>query len=673
MQNKILNIIKRDGNVVAFDEKRIADAVYKTTVSLGQPDPKIAADTASSVVELLNQTFDEDTAPTVEDIQDVVEHVLINQKLTKIAKAYILYRQQRAEIRKQKEAILGVMDKSKLTPNALLIAKERYLLKDEKSSETPLGMFSRAAKAIASAERKYAPDKEQVKHWEKKFYNCMSQLDFLPSGRILAGAGTENSQLLSSFVIPLGDSTKEIFKALYHSSIIKRYGGGVGFSFSHIRRKGDKTSSLDSRASGPVAFMHLFDHASSLISISSKRKGANMGSLSVEHPDIIDFITSKMNYAIPNFNISVEITDKIIKEMAKNTDYDLIDPASGKPVEKINARKVFDLLITMAWKYGDPGILFIDTINRYNPTPPLGRFETTDPCGDQPLLPYGAVPYGAINLSNFTLNNAVDWNKLKAAIPLAVRFLDNAIDATFFPISTFKKNIQGLRIIGLGVLGFADLLYALGIPYDSKEAISLAEQLMLFIQKRAHEASQQLAEERGTFPLWDKSVYCKKKVKMRNASVTTISPCGARSILADTSSGIEPNFALGYYRRTIAAGELLHINPLFEKQAKQLGIYSTELMRKIANDGTLKDIEEVPELMKKVFVTAHEIAPAWHIKVQAAFQKHVDSAISKTINFPYHASIKDIEEACLLAYKLGCKGLTVYRDGSREDQIINVY
>ncbi len=674
-ENKIKNIIKRDGDIVAFDEKRIMDAVYKSTVAIGEPNLNIAEETARKVVDLLNQTFDEDTAPTVEDIQDVVEHVLINEKLTKIAKSYILYRQERAEIRKQKETILGRVDKSKLSPNALLIAKERYLLRDNdrKSTETPIDMFRRVAKAIAASERRYNADKEKIKFWEKKFYNCISQLDFVPAGRIMAGAGTPEGQLLSSFVIPLGDSTKEIFKALYDSSIIKRYGGGVGFSFSKLRAKGSKTSSTTTKASGPVAFMHLFDHSSGLVSSSEHRKGANMGSLSVEHPDIIDFITSKADRSLQNFNISVEITDNFMKALSKNRDYELIDPRTGRVVERTNARKILSLLITMAWKFGDPGMLFIDRINQANPVPALGRFETTDPCGDQPLLSYGAVAYGAINLAHFALENDVDWNKLRALIPLTVRFLDNTLDATRFPITRFKKTVYGLRNVGLGVMGFADLLYELGVPYNSKEAIKLASRIMNFIQTNAHEASRQLAEERGTFPLWKKSAYTKKNQKRRNATITTIAPCGARSILADTSGGIEPHFGLCYYRRTVATGEIMHINPIFEKAAKQNGFYSTELMRDTASQGGIKGIEEIPAEIKKVFVTAHDITPEWHIRIQAAFQEHTDNAISKTINFPYQATIKDVEEAFLLAYKLGCKGLTVYRDGSRDDQVLYTY
>tara|TARA_Y100000310_G_scaffold336148_1_gene419965 strand:+ start:3086 stop:5116 length:2031 start_codon:yes stop_codon:yes gene_type:complete len=670
--NRIQSIIKREGDVVNFDEKRIYRAVFKATISIGEPDKLIAQETASKVIEILNQTYDEDTAPTIEDIQDVVEQVLINQNLTKVAKAYILYRQERTDLRKQKEDILGLVDTSKLSPNAVLIAKQRYLLKDKQGIvvESPLEMFQRVAKNIASAEKKYV-DKAKIKFWQGKFYNAMAELDFIPSGRILASAGTNNNQLLSSFVVPLGDSTKEIFKALYDSSIIKRYGGGVGFSFSKLRKRGKQTAFVNRKASGPIAFMNLFDHSSRLISVSGQRKGANMGSLSVEHPDILDFITAKTNHALPNFNVSVEITDNFMRAVLKNADYPLIDPSTKEEVDTLNARKVFDLLITMAWKYGDPGILFIDTINKNNPHKTLGDFETTDPCGDQPLLPYTGVSYGAINLANFVQDNNINWAKLKAIIPIAVRFLDNVIDVTKFPINGFKRNTLGLRNVGLGILGFADMLYSLGIPYNSRQALKIAEKVMSFIQSHAHKTSSMLAEKKGNFPYWEKSIYGVHKIKKRNATLTTISPCGARGIIANTSGGIEPHFALGYYRRTVAAGEILYINPVFEKLAKQIGIYSSDLMRKITSTGSIHDIEEIPDHLKKIFVTAHDISPEWHIRIQSAFQKYVDNAISKTINFPYNASIKDVEDACLLAFKLKCKGITVYRDGSREDQIIS--
>jgi ribonucleoside-diphosphate reductase alpha chain len=359
-----------------------------------------------------------------------------------------------------------------------------------------------------------------------------------------------------------------------------------------------------------------------------------------------------------------------MKAVLKNQDYFLVDPVTQKEVETINARKVFDLMITMAWKYGDPGMLFIDTINKYNPTPILGNFETTDPCGDQPLLPYGGVPYGAINLSNFVEKKKINWSKLKAVIPIAVRFLDNCIDVTTFPITTFKKNVTGLRNIGLGILGFADLLYLLEVSYTGREAISLAQKLMEFIQTQAQETSRKIAEEKGNFKLYPKSIFAKKRIRRRNASLTTISPCGARGILADTTGGIEPNFALGYYRRTVASGEILHINPVFEEVAKKRGFHSTDLMRKIAAASSLNDVPEIPDDVKKIFVTAHDIPPECHIRIQATFQKYVDNAISKTVNFPYSATLKDVERVCLLAYKLGCKGITTYRDGSRDDQII---
>lgn len=560
-----------------------------------------------------------------------------------------------------------------LTKNALKVLEKRYLRKDEngKVIETPEQMFRRVASNIAKADEKYGGD---VKKTEKEFYDMMVNLYFLPNSPTLMNAGTSIQQLSACFVLPVEDSMDKIFETLKHTALIHQSGGGTGFSFSRIRPKGDIVRSTGGIASGPVSFMKVFNSATDVIKQGGRRRGANMGILRVDHPDIMEFITCKEDpKELTNFNISVAVTDEFMEKVKKGEDYELINPRTGKAVKKLNAKEVFDKIVEEAWKTGEPGLIFIDEINRHNPTPHVGQIEATNPCGEQPLLPYESCNLGSINLSKFVKNGEIDWEKLKDITWKAVHFLDNVIDMNKYPIPEIKKMTLANRKIGLGVMGFADMLIQLNIPYDSNEALELAEKIMSFIQKEAKQASVELGKERGSFPNFKGSVYDGKYPAMRNATVTTIAPTGSISIIAGCSSGIEPLFAIAFVRNVLDKEDRLYeINPYFEKIAKEMGFYSEELLQKIAdNNGSVQGLEEVPIEVQRIFVTALDISPEWHVRMQAAFQKYVDNATSKTINLREDATIEDVRKAYMLAYELKCKGITVYRYGSRPQQVIS--
>ena len=563
---------------------------------------------------------------------------------------------------------------AELTENAIRVLGKRYLLKDENGNvvETPEEMFHRVAHDIALADEKYGEDKKKT---EKEFYEIMSDLLFIPNSPTLMNAGTNIQQLSACFVIPIDDSMASIFEAVKHTALIHQSGGGTGFSFSRIRPKGDIVKSTGGIASGPISFMKVFNAATDVIKQGGRRRGANMGILHVTHPDILDFIKCKDDpKELTNFNISVTVTDEFMEKVKKGGDYDLINPRTKKPVGKLNAKEVFDLITEHAWKTGEPGIIFLDEINRHNPTPNVGMIESTNPCGEQPLLPYESCNLGSINLSKFVEGSDIDWDKLRDVVWKAVHFLDNVIDRNKYPIPQIKKMTLANRKIGLGVMGFADLLIKLKIPYDSNEALEMAEKIMSFIEKEGKLASIKLGKKRGSFPNFKGSLLEKKYEAMRNATVTTIAPTGTISIIAGCSSGIEPLFAISFVRNVLDKGDKLYeLNPYFEKIAKEMGFYNDELMKKIAdNNGSVQGIEEIPIELQRIFVTALDISPEWHVKMQAAFQKYTDNATSKTINLREEATIEDIRNAYMLAYELKCKGITVYRYGSRPEQVLVV-
>jgi ribonucleoside-diphosphate reductase alpha chain len=567
------------------------------------------------------------------------------------------------------------VDDIPLSDNARKVLERRYLLKDHlgRIVETPREMFGRVAKAVSEADLLYDKGSD-VKKLEQEFFDLMTDLNFLPNSPTLMNAGTEIGQLSACFVLPVGDSIREIFDAVKNMAMIHQSGGGTGFSFSRLRPKDDVVKSTGGIASGPLSFMRVFDEATEIIKQGGRRRGANMGILRVDHPDILDFIRAKeKGDFLTNFNISISATDQFMEAVKSNGRCDLINPRTGKITKTLRARVVFDRAAKSAWKTGDPGFIFIDEINRHNPTPNVGEIESTNPCGEQPLLPYESCNLGSVNLSRMVRDGSIDWEKLKRTVHLGIHFLDNIIDINNFPLPEIVSITKGNRKIGLGVMGFAEMLIQVGIPYASDDALEVAERVMACIQKEAIAQSMELARGRGSFPNFKGSLWDTRGFEgMRNASLITIAPTGTLSIIADTSSGIEPLFAISFYREILEGTRLLEVNHLFLSTAEEEGIASRELMESIALKGSVQALPSVPEHLKRIFLTALDISPEWHVKMQAAFQKHTDNAVSKTVNLPRDATAEDIAKAFLMAYESRCKGITVFRYGSKKHQVLSI-
>ena len=674
MAETIKKVRKRDGTIVDFNARKIEVAIEKASFEV-LADKKKSADIGRSItaviVSKLSQKF-QNKIPDIESIQDTVETTLMNEGYGRIAKSYILYRERHNQLRKNKSA-LGLKDDLKLPVNTMEVLKKRYLLKDDKQNiiETPSELFRRIASHVAQAEDNFktSVSKQEV---EEKFYQMMRNLEFMPNSPTLMNAGTSLGQLSACFVIPVHDSIEGIFDALSDMAKIHQTGGGTGFSFSNLRPKADIVGSTKGQASGPVSFMSIFDQATGVIVQGGRRRGANMGILRCDHPDIVDFIEAKITAGrFSNFNLSVAVTDNFMRAVTNNKVFDLINPRTKQIAKKIKAAALFDLIVNAAWRTGDPGLVFIDEINRRNPTPSIGQIEATNPCGELPLLAFESCNLASINLAKIIDKNIVNWLKLKDLVTWGVRFLDNVIEVNKYPLPQIRDITLANRKIGLGVMGFADLLISLGIPYGSTESITFAGKLMRFIHKASLDASIALAKERGVFPNFEKSIYAKSGPRLRNATVNTIAPTGTISIIAGCSSGIEPLFAISFIRNVLSGTRLFEINPAFEEAAKQKGFHTHDIFAQIAQTGSIANIKKIPADIKKVFVTASDINPQQHLQIQAAFQKYTDNAVSKTINLSADATVEDVRKIYLLAHKLKCKGITIYRYGSKAQQVLS--
>jgi ribonucleoside-diphosphate reductase alpha chain len=558
----------------------------------------------------------------------------------------------------------------KLSAVAHEVLRKRILLCDSEGGplETPEEMFWRVAWEIAKVERRYVPSPD-VRETATSFFQMMQALDFLPNSPTLVNAGLSQGQLSACFVLPIEDSMESIFDALRDMALIQKTGGGTGFSFSHLRPRGDAIGSTRGQSSGPVSFMKLFDYACETTRSGGARRGANMGVMRFDHPDILEFIAAKSEAdTLRTFNISVAVPDAFMDWVRRSSEYPLLNPRSGQEVSRVNARHVFDAIVDSAWKTGDPGLVFLDAINRQNPIPAVGPIEATNPCGEQPLLPYESYNLGSINVAHFVRDSRIDFPRLRSVVHLAVRFLDDVVDANHYPLPQIEEKTLANRKIGLGIMGFADLLLLLGLPYDSPEALTTADELVTFISREANAESCRLGEARGVFPNHGRSVFPTQGLKRRNATVTTIAPTGTISLIAGCSGGIEPLFAICYVRNVLGETKQFHLHPLFERMA---GPYLTESVRRsISHIGSVQKVKEIPESIRRVFVTAHDIEPEWHVRMQAVFQQHIENAVSKTVNLRRTATRNDIEKTFFLAHELGCKGITVFRDGCKGEQVL---
>jgi len=688
-------VIKRSKSNQPYQKEKVFRSIIRAQENINAIDETLAIQISDLVDSDLNKRLRKEAVIGTDDIGDTVERILLEENLFHIAKAYLIARErQRQEARASKG--MGIKDDLGLSYNQLIVIGNKYLQKDDhgKIIETPKQMFVRVAKAIANAEKK---DK---KVWEEKFFKLMTEFRFLPGGRTLANAGTVNNQLANCFVLPMPDSVDGVFQVVKESSILKKNGGGVGFSMGRIRPKGDLVSTTSGRACGPVAIMHILNKASDMLLQAGGRRSGNMVVLPVTHPDIFEFLTCKEDEnALNHINFSLGLTSKFMKAVQRDESWPLINPRTGEEINTVDARSIFDLATTMAWKNGDPGMIFLDEINKYNPTPEVGVIESVNLCGEQPLLPYEACNLGSVNLakhivrimnhelgimdkknkeshnSKFIIHNSfsVDWEKLRETIQLSIRFLDNVVSICTYPLEKVEKTVKANRKIGLGVMGWADMLVRLDIAYNSKEALDLAEKIAQFIQTEGRKESQKLAMEKGAFANWQGSLWQKQGLKpMRNATITTIAPTGSIAMAAACSYGVEPHFALAFYKQVMGGYKLPDMNSDLLKALQKVHLADNGEIQSIMEAGSIQHLEQIPLAIRKVFVTAHDLSIEDHIKMQAAWQKYTDNAVSKTINMRHDSTVADVGNAFMMAWKLKLKGITIYRDASRSTQVLNV-
>ncbi len=668
---KIIQIRKKDGSIVPFEAQKLEKSLENALASARIKNVKVAKKLSGQVIAALEKHIPKGILPTVKDVQDIILEVLKKNRLPDVAKAYVQHR------KVHKEAVgfrtvYGVRDDIGMSTNAIIVLAKRYLLRNDQGAiiETPARLFRRVAKALAAVEAIYG---KSVKKAEEDFYDLLATQLFLPNTPTLMNAGTPLGQLSACFVLPVEDDLRSIFHTLENQMLIHQSGGGTGFSFGRLRPKGDLVRSTQGVASGPVSFMTIYDKATEVIKQGGKRRGANMGILPIEHPDIEEFINAKRKEGVlTNFNVSVAVTDTFMDAVAKEKELELVNPRNKRPTKKIKAKDLWNQMIQAAWECGDPGIVFIDEINRKQPTPQVGMIESTNPCGEVPLLPYEPCNLGSINLAKCVKNGKLNWEKLKHVVRTATHFLDNVIDANKWPLPEIEQIAKANRKIGLGVMGWAECLARCGIRYDSDKAIEFAEKVAKFIQDESRKKSVELAQERGSFPNLPRSIYAKKLMHLRNATCTTIAPTGTISIIANATSGIEPFFAVSFIREVMGGVKLLEVNPYFEELAKARGFASKEMMVKIAKHGSIQKVAGIPADVKKAFVTSFDIKPEWHVKMQAAWQKYSDNAVSKTVNLPHTATPKDIDKIYQLAFKTKCKGITIFRYGSKKEQVLYV-
>ncbi len=694
---KIKQMMKRDGKLAEFNKGKITNAIFSAAQSVGGKDRKIAEELAGKVVKVLENRASKQRnyIPTVEEVQDVVEKVLIDGGHALTAKHYIIYRQERSKIRDQAKRILGgrfTRMYKHLSLNSLRVLAGRYLIQDNEGNvlESPEEMFERVARALANVEKKYGANQKKVSKLQEEFKDILINLEFLPAGRTLTNAGAPTRLVSNCIVLHMEDSMDGIFETLKEACLLQQAGSGLGFPFHLLRPAGKRAVRSRGVASGPVSFLRVYDASFGVIK-QQGRHGANMAVMKVTHPDVLEFIHCKAREGdIRNFNISVALTDNFMEKVMNNDPSPWMCEWRGvetKPrrvirdeygtvldikEETMTAKEIMEEIIGAAWNNGEPGVIFIDNVNKTNPLPQLGSIEACNPCGEQMLHDGDVCNLGSINLDKFVKNREIDWERLSRVTRASVGMLDNVVDLTDFPVEKVNKTFRSNRRVGLGIMGFADMLIQLGIGYNTEEGFQTAEKVMKFINDTAHEMSQELAEEKGTFSNWKGSIYGRQGIKMRNAALTTVAPTGSISMICDCASGVEPYFALVYRKSNIMGGQsLYYVNRHLQKALKDRGLYSEELMKQIEEEGSIQNLD-LPEDLKRTFVIALDIKPEDHVKMQGAFQKNIDNSISKTCNFPNDATKEDVRDAYIQGWQLGCKALTVYRSGSRIKEILHL-